>query len=601
MNERSRTLGPFIGHTTTVSTKIWIYTEAHQKLFIQIYKNGEKIKSAQLNFSEELPAACVEIKELQPNQKYNYKLFIDENENEQLQIDSLLDEDLYFYTMPEELERGYRYDFVVMSCHNPVEAENKGYQNTSWNVWQTLPQIINETTRKANAISECRVLFALLIGDQIYADDVEREVLLEADPKKRIRSYLRIYKQFWDNQAYRKVLCSLPAYLMWDDHDITDGWGSREDAYEGNSTEFSPAWKNLFATAKNVFSFMQANRNPEPLSADGFDFAFRIGRAGFVLADLRSNRNIHNKKLWLDSQFQAVKKWIDANRSNLDVVFFISTVVFAHGAPRVETRILRGWPPNVANFIDRIWEIQNRFSTLRKTITNYVMLVVLGVFFLIAPLIISFILLMLFSVFFYVRPRFFLINYFFANIIPPSFVNYYYTSIGDLRDDLNDSWSSDANKERAEAVLNYFFDLQNDENPKNQVYVCILTGDIHTAGYSNIYSVNPAHKKCPVINHLVASPVGYPPFSWVGEAFYRKYTPGAVPLGTSGSFQAQIAHHYTERNVLICSLRDYPDRNLQIKAKFYVERFPEPQTSVFDLERCSHKENINWQHLNKIV
>src|SRR5215213_693742 len=111
-----------------------------------------------------------------------------------------------------------------------------------------------------------------------------------------------MYRKFWDNIHYRKVLCSLPAILMWDDHDITDGWGSREDSFEDDeSKEFKPEWKCLFETAKRAFAEMQANRNPPPLSPNyeaGFDTCFRIGGAGFAVADLRSNRNVRKEKIW---------------------------------------------------------------------------------------------------------------------------------------------------------------------------------------------------------------------------------------------------------------------------------------------------------------
>jgi len=148
---------------------------------------------------------------------------------------------------------------------------------------------------------------------------------------------------------------------MWDDHDITDGWGSREDSFIKDTNQFSDNWQNLFDTAKEVFSEMQASRNPDKLSSHGFDTAFKIGRAGFILADLRSNRNIRDQEIWLDSQFLAVYKWIECHRKNIDILFFISPVVFAHGAPVIENTILKKWPA-IHAFFDRIWEIQNSFS-----------------------------------------------------------------------------------------------------------------------------------------------------------------------------------------------------------------------------------------------
>ena len=43
--------------------------------------------------------------------------------------------------------------------------------------------------------------------------------------------------------------------------------------------------------------------------------------------------------------------------------------------------------------------------------------------------------------------------------------------MGDLRDDINDSWGADKNREQAEEVLAYLFDLQNlPDRPVRVVY-----------------------------------------------------------------------------------------------------------------------------------
>ena len=89
--------------------------------------------------------------------------------------------------------------------------------------------------------------FAILAGDQIYADAREAELLKEQDLRKRQELYLGVYQKFWDNIYYRKVLCSLPAYLMWDDHEITDGWGSREDSF----ADGQPLQRNFLPAASS--------------------------------------------------------------------------------------------------------------------------------------------------------------------------------------------------------------------------------------------------------------------------------------------------------------------------------------------------------------
>src|SRR5262249_8948705 len=142
---------------------------------------------------------------------------------------------------------------------------------------------------------------------------------------------------------YRKVLCKLPAYLIWDDHDITDGWGSREDSYKSpDSDEFSDKWRGLFESAQTCFKHFQAVRNLRLDGTPGFDTCFRLGDIAFVLADLRSNRKKRKGKIWDNRQFEAVKKWI-SEQEKLETIFFLSPVVFSHEDPNLVERTYPTW------------------------------------------------------------------------------------------------------------------------------------------------------------------------------------------------------------------------------------------------------------------
>jgi hypothetical protein len=68
----------------------------------------------------------------------------------------------------------------------------------------------------------------------------------------------------------------------------------------------------------------------------------------------------------------------------------------------------------------------------------------------------------------------------------------------------------------ADMILDYLFALQND--PTTPVSIIILSGDIHTSGYANIYSSDPAHVKRSSIPHITSSSVAYVPFNWLMEA-----------------------------------------------------------------------------------
>jgi hypothetical protein len=512
---------------------------------------------------------------LEANARYFYELWEDKDCSIPLGLGELAPEDLYFWTMPED-GYGRQLDFLLMSCHFPETKEKvDGFQGFA--VWHQIPQIMKENKN---------VRFAILSGDQVYADEIETEVLNQPDEMERKKLYLKVYRKFWDNIDYRKVLCSLPAVLMWDDHDITDGWGSREDSYDRKKPQvFTPNWQALFETAKAMFRIMQASRNPEPLSKDfseGFDTCFRVGGAAFAVADLRSNRNsraiektvdgktTYEGRIWLPEQMEAIRSWInaerlkdaqrledaksqgdekvkEAERATLDTLFFVSSVVFSHDAPVITNLILKVWfrVLDFFNLLGKIWFLRKKAKAFND-------------------------------------------------------------SVGDLRDDINDSWGADINAKETDRVLDFLFGLQNPPPGQKAINVVILSGDIHTPGHSMIYSADPEHEKKAVIPHVVATPVAYKEFPWYAEAIFRHLTK-VVSLGerksitTQGekhTYTAQISHHFCYRNAVVVSLRNYEADESYLKVKYYLEGFPEPQIVLFDLIHSSRKEAIEWpEHL----
>ena len=571
-------LGPFVGNITHSSVRIWLNVEVGDadknvfvtlkllkrgpeseaakkegKVVIEIIPNPVVVQSGVITcLQANLGTGVANLGNLEPNSEYSYQLWEDEAHSIELNLnparkqnrpqsnDVLESKDLRFWTLPTD-GYGRQLDFLLMSCHNPETKKDDGFGGFA--VWHQIPEIIDED-QNAN------VRFAILAGDQIYADEIEAKALKETDVAKRKELYLGIYKKFWDNVDYRRVLCRLPAVLMWDDHDITDGWGSREDSFDAkDSSAFTSEWRGLFETAKEMFRIMQASRNPDPLSrnfASGFDTCFKVGKAGFVVADLRSNRNIrrfykicNRKKVWIGQiwspeQLESIRNWIATNKKDLDTLFFISSVVFSHGAPLVEQYILRiwFWVIDAVNWVGRLrlWKRQ---------------------------------------------------------------LQWFNDKVGDLRDDINDSWGSAANRKEADRALDFLFELENPPDGKNPLNVVILSGDIHTPGYSTIYSADPKHTDKAIIPHIVATPVAYEPFSWLGEAIFRHLTK-VVALGEKKVYTSQVSHHFCYRNVVVVSLRNYEHDESHLKVKYYLEGFPEPQVMLFDLNHGAHREAIAW-------
>jgi len=537
----SHLLGPFIGNVTASGATIWLQIPNLVKgetrtVFVTLHEGAVNAPAAPAGVIiatyDALNVGIVRFNALKPDTIYFYQLWTDAEYKAALDTNGLLESDLHFRTLPIG---GFndQLDFLVMSCHDPEASTNDGADGFA--VWARIPDIINENRN---------VRFAILAGDQIYADDVEAALLNEQDLRKRQELYLGVYQKFWDNIHYRKVLCSLPAVLMWDDHELTDGWGSRVDSFRKDKpTVFKDDWLRLFEAAQSTFKQMQDARNPEPLPQSAanrsFDFCFKIGRAGFAVPDLRSNRNVKLPQIMSQAQLDAIRAWVSDNKNNLDVLFFISTVVFSHDAPQV------------TGFILNIWFVVLSFVGWLKKLR--------------------------------------LLN---------KFRGFFDRNIGDLRDDINDSWSAGVNRLETDRVLDFLFELQNPPDPAEALNVVILSGDIHTPGYSTIYSADPGHQAKAILPHIVASPVASSPLNWLGEAIFRHLTT-TVELGDKGMYSAQISHHFCHRNVVVVSFRKFAGARVEepevhLKVKYYLEHFPEPQIMLFDLNRSSHRENIGW-------
>lgn len=158
-------LGPFLGHVTSTSIKIWLHLEgARDQVWVTLHPNGlaePQVANAALRFtSENLFTDCVEISGLAPDTLYFYRLWANPAFSLPLALQGLRPHELHFRTLSDD--PAAQIDFLVMSCHNPTVATADGHDG--YGVWIDLPQIIARDNNK-------KVRLALLVGDQVYADD----------------------------------------------------------------------------------------------------------------------------------------------------------------------------------------------------------------------------------------------------------------------------------------------------------------------------------------------------------------------------------------------------------------------------------------------
>ena len=129
----------------------------------------------------------------------------------------------------------------------------------------------NRLWRQVAEKHEARPYHLLMMGgDQLYCDSMWDKLMplqewarlpLEQRIKQpftdEMRSlvdqfYAEVYVERWSQAEPARVLAQVPSIMMWDDHDIFDGWGS----YEAELQQCD-VYKGIFAIAREYFALYQ--------------------------------------------------------------------------------------------------------------------------------------------------------------------------------------------------------------------------------------------------------------------------------------------------------------------------------------------------------
>ncbi len=132
------------------------------------------------------------------------------------------------------------------------------------------------------------------LGDQIYADDHWKEQLFLPWPglrerhKARLASYSEVYDRFWRYPEWSELLRQAPACMMWDDHDVRDGWG--DNWHDFDNGQFKPAAWEKYQAAREALVLYQTQGNPPGQSKHDFQFNLDMGPVSIFVFDPRTYR-----------------------------------------------------------------------------------------------------------------------------------------------------------------------------------------------------------------------------------------------------------------------------------------------------------------------
>ena len=476
-------IGPFLGPRGKNGVEIFIALPEHQatKLTCKIFENSHEVHSCNSQVDEDdiYKLFSFKFEELEENKTYNYEFLLN---RETLPLENGLNKThCNFRVLGESNEDK---SFILMSCHNPFQEE-KGSADDGWAVWKQLSDHLQK---------DKGVRLLVLGGDQIYNDDIEKEYIkklgkLDSSIEKKLKKrFIKQYQRYWGHLSYRKVLASTLSIAMWDDHDITDGWGSRPGSFSSKeNTGFKKNWWKFFEVANEIFKYYQSSRNPTPVHK--FSTVLDWGNERFILADFRSERNSKKHQLWTEEHKNKVLEKLKSVPENIKSIFFVSPVVAFRTNFSGDKRLKR---TSKVLFNYRKWFKKSKF--LKWIILLLSLILFFNVYFLdynIFCRIISQIMGIIFGIFW---------------ILP------FIPELPDLSDDMEDGLSSDSNMESLKEIMDTLSELA---RTGKEVY--ILSGDIHVGGLTEIIDTRETPKI--QILQIVSSPIAYKPMPKVVAGF----------------------------------------------------------------------------------
>ncbi len=183
-------------------------------------------------------------------------------------------------------------------------------------------------------------------GDQVYADSIWETVpsikeWAEKPKGKRIDArftqpmrkevesfFMELYCSRWKQPEPAKMFASIPSLMMWDDHDIFDGWGSYDP-----DTQDSPVYQGIFRIARAYFAAFQQRVKFGIKPAGGlagqkhFNALHRIGDIALLALDMRSERS--QSQVLSPESWRAVYKGLD-DLEGCKHLFVLSSIPVVH-------------------------------------------------------------------------------------------------------------------------------------------------------------------------------------------------------------------------------------------------------------------------------
>ncbi len=274
-------LGPIVGATTATDCTLWMHAGPNPDVVVQFRSLADPPDRVQAVRPKADPAQHDAIKArltgLKPSTAYRYEVLVSGQSDEAWRGK---------FTTPPAVGQPGRFKLAVSSC---MDAKLNPVQSAWYLMLCEAPQL------------------QLLLGDNVYANSTDREVLWS-----RHREQRRVVE-------FAAVARNTPTYAIWDDHD-----------YGPNDSDGTqPGKENSLATFKELFANPSAGTSDIP----GVFYKFSWGDVDFFMLDGRYHRspdkapNDSTKRMLGDAQFRWLADGLRDSKAKFKVLASGSTLM----------------------------------------------------------------------------------------------------------------------------------------------------------------------------------------------------------------------------------------------------------------------------------
>jgi alkaline phosphatase D len=264
-------------------------------------------------------------------------------------------------------------NFALYSCHKPFKKDKHGkdFEVVNDHMWtlfhEALERHSGRFTEWIESAAEKKRYESLRCviggGDQVYSDGDGAPNIWELLDQRMHRSgnrlypssdemkvwYRDIYRGYWGFKRLQQVYANYPNYMIWDDHELHDGWGSHKMSVDkvvrSQFLNYRPKAKNLKAeharalikrmirAGAEVYNEYQHAHNPATPNEKQWDYHFEIGPVAVYVLDGRGHRNIErtDAKILGRQQLSRFKHWLGSPAvAAKEFVYVVSAVPVFH-------------------------------------------------------------------------------------------------------------------------------------------------------------------------------------------------------------------------------------------------------------------------------